>query len=344
MAFGESYAWGIGSFAAGTGSAATGDYSIAIGKNVGIIPNYAYGYNSIALGTSIVAGNYGVGIGWTKIDANEAYGMGHNIEVDAFGSVVVGRCNLISGNTTNWIPTDPIFVIGNGESTSARSNAMTVLKNGSVGIGTALPSERLDVRGCIRNTTNATYDVWIQGGAASSGDARNLALLGDIGTDKLFLNYGGEYAGGTIIYSNVGIGTQTPGYRLQVGDAGDGSQARANAWNLLSDASLKTNFTKPENSLEMIERINGYYFYWNTGSDKTKQFGFSAQEIDKVLPEIVSKGVDGLLSLDYGKVTPLLVEAIKEQQHQIESQQKEIDDLKALVNSLIENQTALVNE
>jgi hypothetical protein len=118
--------------------------------------------------------------------------------------------------------------------------------------------------------------------------------------------------------------------------AGDGSQARANVWNLLSDARLKTGLTKPNNSLKMIEEINGYYFYWNIGSDKTRQFGFSAQEVEKVLPEIVSKGDDGLLSLDYGKVTPLLVEAIKEQQQQIDSYKSENDNLKIQLLSLQE--------
>jgi predicted secreted Zn-dependent protease len=86
----------------------------------------------------------------------------------------------------------------------------------------------------------------------------------------------------------------------------------------------------------MIEEINGYYFYWNIGSDKTRQFGFSAQEVEKVLPEIVSKGDDGLLSLDYGKVTPLLVEAIKEQQQQIDSYKSENDNLKIQLLSLQE--------
>ena len=62
----------------------------------------------------------------------------------------------------------------------------------------------------------------------------------------------------------------------------------------------------------MVDKINGYYFYWNTGIDKTRQVGFSAQEVLKVIPEVVSKGEDGYLSIDYGKMTPLLLEAIKE--------------------------------
>jgi hypothetical protein len=111
--------------------------------------------------------------------------------------------------------------------------------------------------------------------------------------------------------SNVGIGTTTPGYKLQVGNAGDGTQARANAWNLLSDARLKKDFTVFTNPLEMIGRLKGYYFYWNTGTDNTRQVGFSAQEVQKVVPEIVSQGEDGYLSVEYSKMAPLFVEAIK---------------------------------
>lgn len=52
-----------------------------------------------------------------------------------------------------------------------------------------------------------TYDVWIQGGAATSGDARNLAMLGqdeDSG-DKLFLNWAGEYGSGVEVQSNLAV-------------------------------------------------------------------------------------------------------------------------------------------
>ena len=79
--------------------------------------------------------------------------------------------------------------------------------------------------------------------------------------------------------------------------------------------------------------------------------GLSAQDVEKVLPEIVSKGNDGYLSVEYGKLAPILIEAIKEQQKQIESAKEdnkqlksEIDELKALVNELIDNQTAQLNK
>ena len=58
----------------------------------------------------------------------------------------------------------------------------------------------------LQNINNGYHDVWIQGGASTAGgDARNLALLGsdeDSG-DTLYLNFGGEYAGGTVVGGNM---------------------------------------------------------------------------------------------------------------------------------------------
>ncbi|MBI2576304.1 hypothetical protein HYV84_03750, partial [Candidatus Woesearchaeota archaeon] len=67
----------------------------------------------------------------------------------------------------------------------------------------------LDVRGPIANYWSSNYDVWIQGGTGGtgSGNARNLALMGSIGSgsDKLYVNYNSEYTGGTVIGGPVSV-------------------------------------------------------------------------------------------------------------------------------------------
>ena len=60
-----------------------------------------------------------------------------------------------------------------------------------------------------------------------------------------------------------------------------------------------------------------------------------AQEIAQILPEVVSKDSKGIYSVAYGSVVPLLVEAIKEQEKEIESQQQQIDDLTKIVAALV---------
>lgn len=126
---------------------------------------------------------------------------------------------------------------------------------------------------------------------------------------------------------NIGMGTTSPAYRLQVGNAGDGTEARANAWNTLSDRSLKRNLVTIHDAVEKVNRINGYYFHWENGTDTRRQVGVVAQEVEDVLPEIVSRDNNGLKSLDYGKLVPLLVEAIKEQQRTITELTEEMKNI-----------------
>ena len=124
---------------------------------------------------------------------------------------------------------------------------------------------------------------------------------------------------------NFGIGTTTPGYKLQVGNNGDGSSARANSWNTFSDKRWKTKIELISNALEKLDQINGYTYKWKVGTDTTPQVGVIAQEIELVLPEAVKTDAEGYKSVDYGKLSALLIEAVKEQQTIITSLENKID-------------------
>jgi hypothetical protein len=97
-----------------------------------------------------------------------------------------------------------------------------------------------------------------------------------------------------------------------------------------SDKELKDNITSIENALEKVKQIGGYSFDWNDKQDTYTghDVGVIAQEIELVLPEIVTTRDNGYKAVKYEKIVPLLIEAIKEQQTQIE-------ELKELVNKLI---------
>lgn len=136
------------------------------------------------------------------------------------------------------------------------------------------------------------------------------------GDDALWL-YGG----------NVGIDAQNPTSRLQVGNSGDGTAALANAWNIFSDVRYKTDIVPIENAAELVTQLEGVRFTWKE-SGKTS-VGFIAQDVQTVLPELVHADDVGYLSVDYGKMTPVLVEAVKEQQSQIEELQRQNEQLTA---------------
>ena len=111
----------------GTGNTVAGS-SIGVGTNVTAsgTDSSAFGYGSTASGAYAFA----AGVGTTA---------------QAYDSIALGAYNTPSGNGNSWMPPDPLFTIGNGTSGSSLSNALTVLKNGNVGIGNSIPVTTLGV-------------------------------------------------------------------------------------------------------------------------------------------------------------------------------------------------------
>ena len=94
-----------------------------------------------------------------------------------------------------------------------------------------------------------------------------------------------------------------------------------------SDERLKDNITPIENSIAKILSISGNTFDWNEKSNKEgHDVGLIAQEIEKVLPEAVVTRDNGYLAVDYHKVVPLLVEAIKELSGKVEALEQKLQD------------------
>ena len=134
---------------------------------------------------------------------------------------------------------------------------------------------------------------------------------------------------------NIGIGTTNPNYKLDV--AGD---AMANHWYTSSDERLKKNSTPIQDALTKVSALNGVMFEWRTEDyperelNEGKEIGLIAQEVEEVLPEVVSEDYEGYKSVDYSKLTPLLIEAIKAQQGQIKAQQTQIEALQTRIEIL----------
>ena len=86
-----------------------------------------------------------------------------------------------------------------------------------------------------------------------------------------------------------------------------------------SDRRLKQNIIPISSAVDKVKRIGGYEFDWNNKSDfEGHDVGVIAQEIESVLPEVVANRDSGYKAVRYEKIVPLLIEAIKEQQLQIE--------------------------
>ena len=109
----------------------------------------------------------------------------------------------------------------------------------------------------------------------------------------------------------------------------------ATTYNTSSDYRLKTNIRPIENGIDRVNKLKPVKFDWIDNSELVSE-GFIAHEVDEIFGDAVSgvkdevdeKGKIVPQSLDYGRITPLLVKAIQEQQEQIDALQSEINTLK----------------
>jgi trimeric autotransporter adhesin len=149
---------GDGSFATGWNTIANGPYSFACGALSTSSGSYSFseGVSSTASGAYSSAFGFGAqATGYASI------AFGGSI-AQSFSSFVLGQYNYNPGtyNSTSWVATDPLFVIGNGTNNIARSNALTVLKNGNTGIGTANPEAKLHIQNALGGSLGKiSFDV-----------------------------------------------------------------------------------------------------------------------------------------------------------------------------------------
>ena len=99
-----------------------------------------------------------------------------------------------------------------------------------------------------------------------------------------------------------------------------------------SDIRLKENISTLSGSLAKVVSLRGVNFTWKSEPEMGNRIGFIAQEVEKVVPELVfTKPEDGYKGVNYAEMTAVLVEAIKEQQKVIEQLKAEVEELKMKV-------------
>jgi len=133
-----------------------------------------------------------------------------------------------------------------------------------------------------------------------------------------------QVTGGAYVSGNLGIGSTNPTSKLHViGDI----LASGNVTGY-SDESLKENIQTISNGLDKVIQLRGVEFNRKDMDGNPHQIGVIAQEVEKVIPEVVSTQSNGIKSVAYGNIIGVLIEAIKEQQQQIEFLKKEINTLR----------------
>ena len=218
----------------------TGIYSTAFGYGT-----TAAGQRSTAMGTGTTAnGNYSTAMGSaTTASGTIATAMGYATTAGSYASVAMGRYNVGGGTIGSWVNTDPLFELGNGANTSSRSNALTVLKNGNVGVGTASPNlflwSHLERVFSLKSPNTDGYGVIEIAGNDISGNGGAVLALGSgtthfseiraekAGTDGGNLQFRTKADAGsfdTRLFltddGHIGIGTTSPEFKLSLDNDG----------------------------------------------------------------------------------------------------------------------------
>ena len=165
------------------------------------------------------------------------------------------------------------------------------------------------ILGSFPNSTTNTGEAWIGRASDRNAGTMTVQLGGNSASSRYFEVV--DYAWSVVLFSVSSGGTATA--------SGDVVA--------YSDARVKTNIKPIDNSLEKVLKLTGVTYNRTDLEDKSTKIGFIAQEVKEVLPEVVIYNEEAdKYGVSYGNVTALLVEAIKEQQTQIE-------ELKTIINA-----------
>ncbi|HEY8963824.1 MAG TPA: tail fiber domain-containing protein, partial [Alphaproteobacteria bacterium] len=227
------------------------------------------------------------------------------------GWTMYARAN---GHTTTSIQND--FGISFWDGAAWKEYFYIDAPTGYVGIGTSAPGAALSVKGDVIASQNLT--------AAAAPTVGTGVVLGDSGA--VLIKRSGTGSNQHIAFYNNSAATPT-----LVGQVTTSGSATTYATS--SDRRLKENIEDTSRGLEQLKKIEVKDFDFIATPDERIQ-GFIAQDLYKVYPEAVTKGDDGekvteQWGVDYGRLTPLLVKAIQEQQAQINELKAEIEVLKA---------------
>jgi hypothetical protein len=319
-------------------SYSTGNSSIrgATGNN-----SVAFGVNTTAEAINSLASGY-----LSKALGQLSHVFGDNLVSKAYSGFVTGVFNdsLLTSNQTNITENTPLFMVGNGNSPSSRSNALVVLKNGRIFMGQNSNSARLSLTGGNWDVNNTDGDMMIGNNTvklkfsmATSGAGTGVSRInstGNAANQSLLLGVNGNDH--VQIFNNgfVGLGV-SPAHPIHHNNGA--RLTTAGVWTNASDKRLKTDIATLTYGINEVMQLKPSKY--TMMGDGSIQIGFIAQDLKKVIPEVVN-GFEGdvmrgeTLAVAYGNMTALLTKAIQEQQMMIVEQDNKIKHLESKCQNL----------
>jgi hypothetical protein len=280
-------------------------------------------------------------MGWGALKMNVWGGSNIALGTGALGQNTNGIGNVAIGDAGAYTNGDYNTFIGKGAGN--RSSLTTVASNGNVYIGKDVGAN-----------SEGSYNIIIGAVTTGGGGAQNFHGGNSINNQIILAT--GEYGQQRVVFDGTNwlfkydVLPSPPVYQAQLPNLGSttvawpkiyGGTVYANNNVLSSDVRLKSNISPLIGALSSLMQLNPVHYTKKTSLSATdytlEENGFIAQEIQKVLPFIVKEGTDKdkILSVDYNSIIPVLTKGIQEQQAQIEAQQKQINELKNIVEKLI---------
>ena len=279
------------------GTTSTSSYKLEVAGNVGI---------GFATGNKIVLTSQS-GFQDSTLESHiiSANGLG------GFGSgdlLIQPRCSNVGANS---------IIFGTSNSTNTAAERVRITSSGKLGINSTNPGRMLEVNGGTTDdggikltTANTTSNYW-------SG----IEFSSTVATSFIYMS--ADDADGTLQF--------LPDASLK------GSLSKAGTWTVAadvvaygspSDERLKENIKPIDSALDKVMKLKGVTFDWIQKEDQIlnikEDIGFIAQDVQKVIPELVRENEDGMLSMRHQGMAPILLEAIKELKAEIEDLKKKI--------------------
>lgn len=288
----------------------SGSNNTAVGKNA--LMNNTVGIGNTALGVNAllnnINGDYNTAVGFAALndpsDGNYNTAFGYDAEVNGAGinyATAIGPLSRVSQSHS--------MVLG------AISGVNGATNSSLVGINKSIPEAALHIR---------AYD--------GSDDPLITLQNDDLGFARLkfraLANTAEEWAMlGKPASANADARFNFHFTQDVLSIHGDGDAVLAGTLTQTSDKKLKKNIQRLIFNKSYLSNINGYYYYWKDAErSAAKQVGFLAQEVETCFPDLVQMK-DGIKSLNYFGFTPVILEGIKQADHDTDEISKRINDV-----------------
>ena len=275
----------------------------------------ASGTASTAMGESTTASAiYSTSMGeFTTASGGPSTAMGAGTNATGITSTAMGDGATASGDYSTAM----------GEFTTASgdySTAMGLLTNASGDYSTAMGSvtNASDYASLSIGRYNSVNSTVTAGGSATSFDTDNAAL---------------------VIGNGTGSSTKSDAFVVYF----NGNATLSGDLTINSDARLKDNIQPLGSTLNKLHQIEGKTYSFKKDEEHTPKIGVLAQEVQAVFPELVTEGGDGILSVNYQGLVPVLINAINEQDAKMSEQDAKMSEQDAKIAAL-EAQNAEIKE